>query len=289
MSLIFSIEPYQNHYKTQIIDLILTIQIKEFGISISREDQPDLEDIQKFYQRGNGQFWVTLLDNQVIGTLGLIDIGNQQVAARKMFVSQKYRGKVSGIAKSLLETAIDWCKKRKVHVIYLGTTSSYHAAHRFYEKHGFSEIQKSDLPQNFQVMEVDTKFYKFIISNNEENNVKKINLAEKFQKFNDYWSPKIVGDLNDSYVKLAKFKGEFVWHKHDNEDELFLVIKGHLLLKLRDRDIHLEAGEFTIIPKGVEHLPIASEEAHILLIEPKATLNTGDVINEKTKEYLDWI
>ena len=119
--------------------------------------------------------------------------------------------------------------------------------------------------------------------------MKKINLAEKFQKFDEYWSPKIVGDLNDSYVKLAKFKGEFVWHKHDNEDELFLVIKGRLLLKLRDRDILLEEGEFSIIPKGVEHLPVASEEAHILLIEPKATLNTGDVINDKTKEHLDWI
>ena len=109
---------------------------------------------------------MALLDNQVLGTLGLIDIGNQQVAGRKMFVSQKHRGKEIGIAKSLLESAIDWCNKRGVREIYLGTTSSYHAAHRFYEKHGFSEIQKSDLPQNFQIMEVDTKFYKFIISSN---------------------------------------------------------------------------------------------------------------------------
>lgn len=116
--------------------------------------------------------------------------------------------------------------------------------------------------------------------------MKKVNLAEKFSLFNEYWSPRIVGELNDSYVKLAKFKGEFVWHKHDDEDELFLVIKGHLLVKLRDREIHLDAGEFTIIPRGVEHLTIADEEAHVLLMEPKTTLNTGNVVNARTVKDL---
>ncbi|HLI81650.1 MAG TPA: cupin domain-containing protein, partial [Candidatus Binataceae bacterium] len=104
----------------------------------------------------------------------------------------------------------------------------------------------------------------------------------KFRLLDEYWSPKIVGELNDSYVKLAKFKGEFVWHKHAAEDELFLVIKGHLLINLRDRQIHLDAGEFTIIPRGIEHLPVAEEEAHVLLLEPKTTLNTGDVVNART-------
>ena len=112
--------------------------------------------------------------------------------------------------------------------------------------------------------------------------IKKVNLAEKFRLFDEYWNPKIVGELNDSYVKLAKFKGEFVWHKHAAEDELFLVIKGHLLINLRDRQIHLDAGEFTIIPRGIEHLPVAEEEAHVLLLEPKTTLNTGDVVNART-------
>ena len=116
--------------------------------------------------------------------------------------------------------------------------------------------------------------------------MEKVNLAQKFCLFDEYWSPKIVGELNDSYVKLAKFKGEFVWHKHDAEDELFLVIKGHLLIKLRDREIHLDAGEFTIIRRGVEHLPIADEETHVLLLEPKTTLNTGDVLNERTARDL---
>ena len=116
--------------------------------------------------------------------------------------------------------------------------------------------------------------------------MEKVNLAQKFSLFDEYWTPRIVGELNDSYVKLAKFKGEFVWHKHDAEDELLLVIKGHLLIRLSDREIHLDAGEFTIIPRGVEHLPIAEEEAHVLLLEPKTTLNTGDVVNARTVKDL---
>ncbi|HAE82750.1 MAG TPA: cupin domain-containing protein [Ktedonobacter sp.] len=112
--------------------------------------------------------------------------------------------------------------------------------------------------------------------------MEKVNLNQKFNLFQDYWSPKIVGELNDSYVKLAKLKGEFVWHHHETEDELFLVVKGKLLIKLRDRDIWLQEGEFVIIPKGVEHLPIAEEEAHVILLEPKTTLNTGNLQNERT-------
>ena len=112
--------------------------------------------------------------------------------------------------------------------------------------------------------------------------MEKVNLDQKFNLFQDYWSPKIAGELNDFYVKLAKLKGEFVWHHHETEDELFLVVKGTLLIKLRDRDIWLQEGEFFIIPKGVEHLPIAKEEAHVLLLEPKSTLNTGNLQNERT-------
>jgi mannose-6-phosphate isomerase-like protein (cupin superfamily) len=117
----------------------------------------------------------------------------------------------------------------------------------------------------------------------------KVNLAQKFGLFQEYWSPKIAGELNDSHVKLVKLKGEFVWHQHDTEDELFLVVKGSLLIKLRDRDIFLEEGEFVIIPRGVEHLPIAEEEAHVLLLEPKTTLNTGSIRNERTVADLERI
>jgi len=117
----------------------------------------------------------------------------------------------------------------------------------------------------------------------------KINLTQKFSIFSDHWSPKIVGELNDSHVKLARLKGEFVWHHHENEDELFLVVKGKLLIKLRDRDIWLNEGELVIIPKGVEHLPIAEEEVHLLLLEPKSTLNTGNVQNQRTVAVLERI
>ena len=112
--------------------------------------------------------------------------------------------------------------------------------------------------------------------------MEKVNLAHKFSLFEDHWSPKIAGEINDSYLKLVKFKGEFVWHHHEEEDELFLVVKGRFLVKLRDRDIWLEEGEFVIVPRGVEHKPIAEEEALVLLLEPKSTLNTGNVRDEKT-------
>ena len=118
--------------------------------------------------------------------------------------------------------------------------------------------------------------------------MEKVNIAQKLSLFQEYWSPRIAGELNDSCVKLAKLKGEFVWHHHEAEDELFLVVKGNLLIKLRDRDILLEEGEFMIIPKGVEHLPIAKEEVHLLLLEPKSTVNTGNVRNERTVDD-QWI
>lgn len=116
-----------------------------------------------------------------------------------------------------------------------------------------------------------------------------VNLAEKFGLLQDYWSPRIAGELNDSYLKLAKLKGEFVWHHHEHEDELFLVVKGRLLIKLRDRNIWLSEGEFVVIPQGVEHMPVAEEEVHVLLLEPKTTLNTGNIENERTVADVQWI
>lgn len=117
----------------------------------------------------------------------------------------------------------------------------------------------------------------------------KINLAEKFALFTDRFSPKIVGELNDSYVKLVKVKGEFIWHHHENEDELFLVVKGALTIRLRDRDVELEENEFFIVPKGTEHMPVAQEEAWVVLLEPKTTLNTGNVESERTVAKLERI
>ena len=116
-----------------------------------------------------------------------------------------------------------------------------------------------------------------------------VNLAQKFTLIHDYWHPRIAGELSDSYIKLVKLKGEFVWHSHEREDELFLVVKGRLLIKLRDRDLQLDEGEFVIIPRGVEHCPVAEEEAHVLLLEPQTTVNTGEVRNERTVDASEWI
>lgn len=115
-----------------------------------------------------------------------------------------------------------------------------------------------------------------------------VELSDKFSLIDKYWSPKIVGELNGQYVKLAKFKGEFVWHQHDNEDELFLVVKGILKIKLEDRELTLQEGDFTIIPRGVQHLPIADEEVQVLIFEPKSTINTGEMTNELTTDC-EWI
>lgn len=115
----------------------------------------------------------------------------------------------------------------------------------------------------------------------------KVNLREKFALFADHWTPKVVGDLNGQQVKLVKFRGEFVWHKHDGEDELFLVVRGRFRMEFRDRHVWLEEGEFLIVPRGVEHRPVAEQEVHVLLFEPATTLNTGDVRNERTVDRLD--
>jgi mannose-6-phosphate isomerase-like protein (cupin superfamily) len=118
--------------------------------------------------------------------------------------------------------------------------------------------------------------------------VQVVDIAEKFGLFKEYWHPRIVGELNDSYVKLVKLKGEFVWHLHENEDELFWVIEGTLVIKLRDNDIIVRPGQFAIVPKGVEHMPVAAEEVHAVLLEPKSTVNTGNVENERTIRA-EWI
>jgi mannose-6-phosphate isomerase-like protein (cupin superfamily) len=119
--------------------------------------------------------------------------------------------------------------------------------------------------------------------------VNKVNLADKFDQFQAFYQPKIAAELNDAYLKLVKIKGEFVWHQHEAEDELFWVVKGRLLIKLREGDIWLEPGEFVVIPRGVEHCPFAEEEAQVVLLEAKSTLNTGDVQNERTVAQPDWV
>jgi mannose-6-phosphate isomerase-like protein (cupin superfamily) len=116
-----------------------------------------------------------------------------------------------------------------------------------------------------------------------------VNLADKFRLFHSFWEPKIAGDLNESYVKLVKLKGEFVRHKHEHEDELFLVVKGRLLIRMDGGDVEVNEGEFFIVPKGVEHQPVAEDEVQVMLIEPKGTVNTGDADSDRTISKLEWI
>jgi len=119
--------------------------------------------------------------------------------------------------------------------------------------------------------------------------MEKINLAEKLKQVSEYWSPKIVGEVNDFHVKIVKFQGEFLWHHHENEDEMFLVVKGTMRMRFRERDVMVREGEFIIVPRGIEHMPVAEEEVHVVLFEPKSTLNTGNVRNERTLPELERI
>ncbi len=153
------IVPFSSQYAKGVVDVILPIQQQEFEIQISLEAQTDLQDISAFYQKGTGNFWVALAAGEVVGTVALVDIGMNQVALRKMFVNSAYRGAEHGVAKRLLETLLQWCDEHGVKEIFLGTTSKFLAAHRFYEKNAFREIDRSQLPSRFPVMVVDTKFY----------------------------------------------------------------------------------------------------------------------------------
>ncbi|WP_207652681.1 GNAT family N-acetyltransferase [Desulfosporosinus sp. FKA] len=139
--------------------MILKIQQKEYNIPITEEDQPDLANIPAFYQKNNGNFWIGLDDNMVVGSIALKNIGDKKAVLRKMFVMQEYRGKEWGVAKGLLLNLLDWARQHHFKEIYLGTTPQFLAAHRFYEKNGFREISQKSLPSNFPVMEVDKKFY----------------------------------------------------------------------------------------------------------------------------------
>lgn len=116
-----------------------------------------------------------------------------------------------------------------------------------------------------------------------------VNLAEKFSRFHDFWHPRVVGALNGQLVKVAKLKGEFDWHFHEHEDELFLVVKGTLRMQLRDGEVAIAPGEFYIVKRGVEHRPVADEEVHVVLFEPESTFHTGNVVTERTRAALEWI
>ncbi len=161
-----NIEIYTDTYKDAVAHLILSIQTEEFEIPITIQQQPDLNEIPKFYQVNNGNFWIARIDDKVIGTIALLDIGNNQTALRKMFVAKDYRGKEFNVGQILLNTLLAWAKHKGITEIFLGTTEKFTRAQRFYEKNGFIEIAKQNLPKEFPVMEVDVKFYQFSFPEN---------------------------------------------------------------------------------------------------------------------------
>ena len=152
---------YLPKYQEQVINLILDIQRNEFNVPISLEEQSGLLNIHNFYQNGRGNFWIALDNDTVVGTIALLDMGNHQATLQKFFVCKNYRGKEIGVGQQLLDTLLDWATRQSMKEIYLGTTQVYRAAHRFYEKNGFVEINPVELPNNFPLIKVDTKFYKY--------------------------------------------------------------------------------------------------------------------------------
>lgn len=155
------IRPFQKHDQQQVVQLILSIQTQEFDIPITLADQPDLQSIVGFYQRQDGNFWVAVYENQVVGTIALLDLGKSLGALRKMFVHPDFRGREWGTAQKLLDGLLSWAQTRRLSEVYLGTTAQFLAAHRFYERNGFKPVEVAALPAAFPVLAVDTRFYVF--------------------------------------------------------------------------------------------------------------------------------
>jgi N-acetylglutamate synthase-like GNAT family acetyltransferase len=160
----FVIETYEDHFRDGVAALIVPIQRQEFGIDITYEDQPDLTDIANFYQQGCGNFWLAVADGAVVGSIALRDIGGRAGALRKMFVATDWRGAQKGVAQALLERLLEHAQGAGTRQIWLGTTTKFLAAHRFYEKNGFDTVDEDALPASFPRMKVDTRFYRRILA-----------------------------------------------------------------------------------------------------------------------------
>lgn len=156
------IEPYSDIYQESVGNMIVSIQNSEFGVPITLDMQPDLKNIVSYYQAGDGNFWIARLEDRVIGTISLKDIGDKKGALRKMFVVNEFRGKEFGIGQKLLDHLLEWARQKGIKEIFLGTTEKFLAAQRFYEKNGFKEVEKNELPGAFPVMKVDVKFYRLL-------------------------------------------------------------------------------------------------------------------------------
>jgi ribosomal protein S18 acetylase RimI-like enzyme/quercetin dioxygenase-like cupin family protein len=204
--------------------------------------------------------------------------GAAPVQVERLYVDHDYHGR--GIAHQLMDACIEHARAMGGETLWLGVWERNPRAIRFYEKCGFTDVGSQtfvlgDDPQTDRVMK------RALTSGGPP---AKVNLAAAFATIHEHWQPHIAGALNGQHVKLVKFQGEFVWHQHEQEDELFLVHRGRFAMEFRDRTVMLEAGDFLIVPRGVEHRPVAAEEVEVLLFEPAGTLNTGNVRNERTVE-----
>ena len=156
---VFTIQPFDSKYQSEVVDLIERIQVGEFSIPIEEGQRKELQSISRNFQKNKGNYWVALLNGKVIGTIAVIDIGHNAFELRDVFLDKEYRGKNTGFAKKLLDTVLNWSREHDVKTIYLGTTLAFRAAHRFYEKHGFREVARKDMPSYCEPMDCDEKFY----------------------------------------------------------------------------------------------------------------------------------
>jgi len=155
----YHVVEYEDKYQQDVVDLILPIQQKEFNVPVTIKDQPDLLNINTIYKRGNGNFWVALYENEVVGTIAMVDFSGDQAAVRKMFVHRDHRGKEKSVGQKLLDELKNWSRNKGVTQLFLGTFNSMKAAHRFYEKNGFLEIKKEELPPTFPLVHFDNMFF----------------------------------------------------------------------------------------------------------------------------------
>lgn len=199
------VKEYKNKYQSQVVDLILSIQQQEYNISISVERQPDLFAIEYFYQTDIGNFWVALLDEKVIGTIGLFDIGDHQVALRRMFVKKEYRGPAYQTAKRLLDHAINWANEKSIETIHLGTTVNFKAAQRFYEKNGFKRIDAECLPSSFPKVAIDDIFYRYVVNINNLHSMEEV--RANIDRI-DNQIVRLISERSEYVAEAARFKND---------------------------------------------------------------------------------
>lgn len=214
------IEKYTDKYKVAVGNFIVSIQHDEFGVPITLEDQPDLKNIPDFYQKGNGNFWLAFYEGQFVGTIALIDIGNSQVALRKMFVHHKFRGKPFNVAQRLLNAATEWMKRKDVTEVFLGTIDLFEAARKFYLKNGFTQIRPEDLPEAFPRMRLDTTFFKKEISIT-PNGIDVFDYSEEHQP----WFEKLNRDWIEKYFWMEPVDFQVLQHPDEH-----IVSKGGAIL-----------------------------------------------------------